>query len=71
MYREIPEGSMLICTNHARNKPHEVRIGMEGKGAIEKINLVDGTTEFIPAQYDVTRTEMNLNICTLMPQVKF
>lgn len=52
MYRDIPEGSMLICCNHDRTKTHEVCIRMKGKGAIERVDLVTGESEYIPVHYN-------------------
>ena len=52
MYREIPEGSMLICCNHDRIKKHEICVRMKGKGAVERIDLVTGNSVMIPAHYN-------------------
>lgn len=52
MYREIPEGSMLICCNHDRVNKHEICIRINGQGAIEKIDLVAGHSEYIPVHYN-------------------
>lgn len=58
MYRTIPEGKMLICSNHDRDKAHEIQIGIEGKGRIEKIDLVEGTSRFILGQYEERTNKM-------------
>lgn len=52
MYREIPEGWMLICCNHDRERWHEVCIRMYGEGAIERIDLVTGESAALPVYYN-------------------